>query len=73
MATRVFLVNIFFTVSIVTSAQSSYMISKPELSLKNNLLTINYDITGCGSGEFVDISLILINSKGDTLAPMIKA
>jgi hypothetical protein len=50
-------------------AQDLYHISKPELALINNILTIKYDITGCGSGEFVDISLVLINSKGDSLKP----
>jgi hypothetical protein len=52
-----------------TRAQVSYHISKPELSFNNNILTIKYDITGCGSGESIDISLLLINSKGDTLRP----
>jgi hypothetical protein len=50
-------------------AQGTYLISRPELSLSNNILTIKYDISGCGRGEYVDISLILVTSKGDTLRP----
>jgi hypothetical protein len=51
------------------SGQSRILISKPDLSYVNNTLTVKYDITGCGSGQFVDISLIVINSKGDTIRP----
>ncbi len=53
----------------VLSAQEGFKISKPEPSFSNNTLIIKYDITGCGSGEFVDITLIILNSKGDTLKP----
>jgi len=49
--------------------QESYSISKPQPVFKNNVLTIKYDIAGCGRNEFVDIDLILINTKGDTLKP----
>ncbi len=51
------------------SAQQNFKISKPEPSLSNNILTIKYDITGCGSGELIDIILIVLNSKGDTIRP----
>lgn len=51
------------------SAQSKVIISKPDLAYVNNTLTVKYDITGCGTGQFVDISLVVINSKGDTLRP----
>jgi hypothetical protein len=53
----------------VVKGQNGYHISKPEPSFQNNILTIKYDITGCGSNEFVDIKLILVNSGGDTLRP----
>ena len=53
----------------VLSAQEGFKISKPEPSFSNNTLIIKYDLTGCGSGEFVDITLIILNSKGDTLKP----
>lgn len=52
------------------SAQESFKISKPEPTFSNNTLIIEYDITGCGSGEFVDITLIILNSKGDTIKPV---
>jgi len=50
-------------------AQGSYLISKPEPTFTNNILKVKYDITGCGRNEFVDITLFVINSKGDTLKP----
>lgn len=50
-------------------AQTSYIISKPDVSLNNNILTIKYDISGCGKNEFVDITLYLVTSHGDTLKP----
>jgi hypothetical protein len=49
--------------------QSKILISKPDVSYSNNILTVKYDITGCGTNQFVDISLKVINSKGDTLKP----
>jgi hypothetical protein len=53
-----------------SSAQENFKISKPEPTFSNNTLIIKYDITGCGSGEFVNIKLIVLNSKGDTLRPV---
>lgn len=50
-------------------AQDNFRISKPELSFSNNILTIRYDITGCGSGDYLDIRLIILGSKGDTIRP----
>ena len=52
------------------SAQESYKISKPEPIFSNDTLKIKYDITGCGNSEFIDITLILLNSKGDTIRPI---
>jgi hypothetical protein len=58
----------FFNYTLI-SGQSKTMISKPELSYMNNILAVKYNITGCGKGQYVDISLIVVNSKGDTLKP----
>lgn len=54
----------------ILSAQEGYKISKPELSLSNNILTIRYDIAGCGSNEYVNIRLIVLTSKGDSIKPV---
>ena len=53
----------------MSDAQESFRISRPELSYKDNILTIRYDITGCSSGELFNIKLIIISSGGDTLKP----
>lgn len=66
---RIFWVIVLFSLLPEGNAQGNYHISKPELTFQNNILTIKYDITGCGTGEFVEISLLLINSIGDTLKP----
>lgn len=66
---RIFWFIILFSLLKEATGQDPYHISKPELSFNNNILTVKYDITGCGSGESIDISLLLINSKGDTLRP----
>ena len=50
------------------SAQESFTISKPDLSFQDNIITIKYDIYG-GSSVYVNISLIVLNSKGDTIKP----
>lgn len=62
----IFLLAFFSTLS----AQESYKISKPEPTFLNDNLVIKYDITECGPGEFIDITLILLNSKGDTIRPI---
>lgn len=62
---------LFLLLFLVTwlSAQQNLKISKPEPSLSNNTLIIKYDITGCGTGELIDITIIILNSKGDTIRP----
>jgi len=67
---RTFFIALLLTFFPRLSAQEGFKISKPEPSFSNNTLIIKYDLTGCGSGEFVDITLILLNSKGDTLKPV---
>jgi hypothetical protein len=51
------------------SAQENIKISTPEVSLINNILTVKYDITGCGTGDYINIRLIVLNAKGDTIKP----
>lgn len=63
-----FVLLLIFSFTII-SAQTQVKISKPDLSYVNNTLTIKYDITGCRIGQFVDVSLIIMNSKGDTIRP----
>ena len=63
-------VSLFSMLFSALSAQDDFKISKPDPSYSNNTLTIRYDITGCGSRELIDIKLILINSKGDTIKPV---
>lgn len=55
--------------SSLLSAQSKIQISRPDLSYINNTLTVKYEITGCERGQIVDISMIVVNSKGDTIRP----
>ena len=67
---RIFFFLFLFAFFSSLSAQESYQISKPEVTFANNILTIKYDITGCGSNEYINITLIALNSKGDTLKPV---
>ena len=60
---------ILFLGFIVLNGQNSIKISKPEVTYLDGILTIMYDIAGCGSGEYVDIRLIVLNAAGDTLRP----
>lgn len=63
------LTSIFIYIFSFAFSQNDPHISKPIPTFINNILTVKYDITGCGSNEYVDITIILINSKGDTLMP----
>lgn len=67
---RIYLFFLLFTLYSSLSAQESYQISKPEVTFANNILSIKYDITGCGSNEYVNVRLIALNSKGDSLMPV---
>jgi hypothetical protein len=64
---RLFFSFIFFAFPFSLVAQENYSISKPELSLSNDILTIKYDLTGCGANETISIKLIVLNSMGDTI------
>lgn len=66
---RSLLFIIFIVIIKVIDAQEAFRISKPELSFLNNILTIKYDITGCGSGDYLDVKLIILSAKGDTIRP----
>jgi hypothetical protein len=59
-----------FSFNNLIKGQNEVNISKPELSFADNKLIIRYDITGCGRGENVNIRLIVLDSKGDTLRPV---
>jgi len=50
-------------------SQDEVKISPPEVSFLNDILTIRYDITGCGTRDYVDIELVILNSKGDRIKP----
>jgi len=50
-------------------SQDEVKISPPEVSFLNDILTIKYDITGCGTRDYVDIELIILNSKGNRIKP----
>ena len=52
------------------SAQENIKISTPEVALINNVLTVKYDITGCGTGDYINIRLIVLSAKGDTIKPV---
>lgn len=53
----------------IAEGQNPIKISKPDVTYLDGILTVRYDIAGCGSGEFVDIRLVVLNSRGDTLRP----
>ena len=67
---RTLLLLIFFGYYFTMNAQNNIKISTPEVSFLNNILTIKYDIAGCGTGDYVDIKLIVLNAKGDTIKPV---
>jgi|WetSurMetagenome_2_1015567.scaffolds.fasta_scaffold157466_2 hypothetical protein len=66
---KYFLSLAMLLLAVAAVPQSKILISKPDVSYSNNILTVKYDITGCGTNQFVDVSLKVINSKGDTIKP----
>lgn len=52
------------------NAQDNIKISSPEVLFLNNIMTIRYDLTGCGTGDYINIKLIVLNAKGDTIKPV---
>ena len=67
---RIDFILFLFTLFSSLFAQESFKISKPDLSFENNILTIKYDVIGCGNNEYVNIRMIILNSKGDTINPV---
>ncbi|MFC2129446.1 hypothetical protein ACFLQX_01555 [Bacteroidota bacterium] len=55
-----FLISVSFT----GFSQSSATISKPELVLNENQISIHYDILNCGQSEKFNISLEVVDDKG---------
>lgn len=66
---RALLLLIFLVSYFTLNAQNSIKISTPEVSFLNNVLTIKYDISGCGTVDYVNIKLIVLNPQGDTIKP----
>jgi len=63
---QIFLILFSFS---TLKAQENIKISTPIVSFINNILTIEYDITGCMTGAYIEINLLVLNSEGDTLKP----
>ncbi|MCU0462895.1 MAG: hypothetical protein MUF36_12935 [Bacteroidales bacterium] len=63
------LVTALFLITAV-NAQNIIKISTPEISFLNNILTIKYDIAGCGASDYVNIKLVVLNAQGDTIKPV---
>lgn len=51
------------------NAQENIKISTPEVSITNNILTVKYDLTGCGTGDYINIRLVVLSAGGDTIRP----
>jgi hypothetical protein len=66
---RGLITSILMFLCLLLAAQNTIKISTPAVSFLDGILTIQYDITGCETGEYVDIRLIVLNSKGDTIRP----
>jgi len=66
---RACLLFLVFSACISVYAQDNIKISTPEVSITNNILTVKYDLTGCGSGDFINIKLVVLSARGDTIRP----
>ena len=66
---RLILLTVFLVSYMSLFSQDEIKISPPEVSFMNDILTIRYDITGCGTSNYVDIELVILNSKGDRIKP----
>jgi len=62
----VLVLMVHFTIN----AQENIRISTPDVSMVTNVLTVRYDLTGCGTGDYISIRLVVLNSKGDTIKPV---
>ena len=66
---RFILLTVFIISYLVVYAQDEIKISTPDVSFSNDILTIKYDITGCGTNDYINIRLVVLDSKGDTIRP----
>jgi hypothetical protein len=67
---RVCLLSAIIMFYLYLNAQDNIKISTPEVTILNNIMTIKYDLTGCGTGDYMNIRLIILNAKGDTIKPV---
>jgi len=67
---KVYLLIALLPVFVCLNAQEKIRISTPEVTFQNNILTVIYDITGCGTGDYINIKLVVMNAKGDTVKPV---
>jgi len=66
---RTILLVLTFGFALSLNAQENIKISTPQVSILENIMTIRYDITGCRLNDYINIKLIILNSKGDTIKP----
>lgn len=66
---KAILLFILLPLTYLLEAQDNIRISTPGVSMLNNILTVRYDITGCARGDYIDIRLVILNAKGDTIRP----
>ncbi len=64
------MLSVILAACLSLNAQDNVKISTPEVTFLNNILTIKYDLTGCGTGDYINIKLIVLNAKGDTIKPV---
>jgi len=67
---RVCLLSITLSVCLLLNAQDQIRISTPQVTVLGNIMTVKYDLAGCGTGDYVNIRLIVLNAKGDTIRPV---
>jgi hypothetical protein len=67
---RAWLLPAIINVCVSLNAQDNIKISSPEVTFLNNVMTIKYDLTGCGTGDYINIKLIVLNARRDTIKPV---
>ena len=67
---RICLLIIIIMLCNILNAQDQIKISTPQVTVLGNIMTIKYDLTGCGTGDYVNIRLIVLNARGDTIRPV---
>lgn len=66
---RFFSLTLLLASCLIINAQDNIKISTPDVTFSNDILTIKYDITGCGTNDYVNIRLVVLDSEGDTIKP----